>query len=198
MKEKIYVGIDLAKASSRIAVLDSSGESVLKPFSIANSNEEEERYINILLSNRTPGIILLTPTQKDANIINLAGMNYPYVLINSKVASIKSDMVSIDHFQSAKTAVNYLIAKGHKRIAHFAGFKDAYGIVKRIEGYKAALNDNGIEIDEDIIIKDGLSFDGGYRSAEKLINMSKRPTAIFTANDIVAIAAFLLQYHDLW
>jgi transposase len=54
MKEKIYVGIDLAKASSRIAVLDSSGESVLKPFSIANSKGGVKKLLS-KLSGYKPG-----------------------------------------------------------------------------------------------------------------------------------------------
>ena len=57
MKEKIYVGIDLAKVCSRVAVVDGSGEAVFKPFTITNSKEGIKKPLSKLSSYKTGQII---------------------------------------------------------------------------------------------------------------------------------------------
>jgi LacI family transcriptional regulator len=150
---------------------------------------EEEKYINILIRNRAVGILLATPKIDDKNIRHLLEINYPFVLITRKVKGIKTNIVTIDHFKSAKMAVNYLIQKGHRKIAHFSGKERVYGIIKRSEGYKAALIENNIKINNKLIFKNAISIEGGYKSAKELLKMNERPTAIFATEDLVAIGA---------
>lgn len=159
---------------------------------LCNTNydeKEEEKYINILIRNRALGMILATPMIDDKNIQSLLDTNYPFVLITRKVKGLKTNIVTVDHYKAARMAVNYLIKKCHKRIAHFTGNERVYGIIKRLEGYKTALKDNNIEIDSKIIFKNELSIEGGYKSAKELVKMDERPTAIFTTDDLVAIGA---------
>lgn len=150
---------------------------------------EEEKYINILIRNRALGLLLATPSINDKNIKHLLEINYPFVLITRKVKGLKTNIVTVDHFRSSKMVVNYLVQKGHIKIAHFSGNERMYGIIRRLAGYKAALKDNNIKINSKFIFKNAISIEGGYRSAEELIKMRERPTAIFATDDLVAIGA---------
>jgi len=151
--------------------------------------KEERKYIDILIRNRSLGILLATPTINDPNISFLKNIHYPFVLITRKVENIDTNLISVDHFKSAKMAVNYLIQNGHKEIAHFTSPIKVYGFIKRLEGYKSALNANNIKIDEKLIIMNESSLKGGYESAETLFRKNKRPTAIFASDDLIAIGA---------
>lgn len=159
---------------------------------LCNTNyieEEEKKYIDILIRNRVSGIILATATRNDKNVRYLLEIGYPLVLIAREVENTEANLVSVDNYQSAKMAVNYLIQKGHKSIAHFTVNEEVLGLIRRIDGYKSSLKDNKITINESFILKNEMSIEGGYESAEKLLKLDKKPTAIFAADDTVAIGA---------
>ena len=155
----------------------------------SKSFEEEKNYINVLLNNRAPGVVLMTASFDDSNVKYLSKINYPYVLINGKVRGIKSNEVSVNHLLAAKDAVKLLIEKGHRKIAHFNSPNKGYGLLRRIEGYKMSLKENNIEYDSDLLFRGDQTIDGGFSCAEKLIESGKKPTAIFTSNDLMAIGA---------
>ncbi len=160
---------------------------------LCNTNyliEEEKRYIDILIRNRALGILLATPTVNDRNIDILIEKQYPFVLITREIKKLKTNIVSVDHLKSAKMAVNYLIKKGHRKIAHFTGREEIIGTINRLKGYKSALRENGIEVENDLILRHGISsFRAGYESAEDLFNNKIDATAIFASDDLVAIGA---------
>lgn len=160
---------------------------------LCNTNysvEEEKRYIDILLRNRALGIMLATPTIDDKNLFILVEKKYPFVLITREVKKVKSNVVTVDHFKSAKMAVNYLVDKGHKKIAHFTGHEKISGVISRMKGYEEALMENSLEVEDKMIFYHGISsFKAGYKAAEELINTKVRATAIFASDDLVAIGA---------
>ena len=95
------------------------------------------------------------------------------------------DKVIIDNLEGAKEAVKYLIEIGHRRIGFIS---DTVTTKKRFEGYKNALEENNIEIDETLIeIRNGRSEEIGYQAGLKLLSKPNRPTAIFCVNDLIAI-----------
>ena len=115
---------------------------------LCNTNyleEEEKKYIDILIRNRATGLLLATPTLDDNNIKELMARKYPFVLITRKIKGLDSNIVSVNHYKSAKMAVNYLIKKGHKKIAHFTVKENTIGVINRLKGYKAALEENDIK-----------------------------------------------------
>lgn len=160
---------------------------------LCNTNyleEEEKKYINILIRNRATGLLLATPTLDDNNVRELLARKYPFVLITRKVKNLDSNIVSVNHYKSAKMAVNYLIKKGHKKIAHFTVEENTIGVINRLKGYKDALKENDIEFNEDFIFKEIISkIECGYKLAQRLLTSSDRPTAIFASDDLLAIGA---------
>ena len=179
---EISLGVEIEAIKNNIGVI------------LLNTNynmDLEKRGIDILLKNRVMGILLSTPTTKDENVFYLEKRRLPYVLITRKVSGLESNLVTVDHLKSSKMAVNYLIKKGHKRIAHISSYEEIYGILKRKEGYIKSLNQNGIKIDRNLIFYTDLTIDGGYKAARELVNKKyiSKPSAIFCTNDMIAIGA---------
>lgn len=100
----------------------------------------------------------------------------------------KSIIVNADNFTGAYKATQYLIDLGHVAIAHIAGEENQLSSVERLKGYKKALSDHKININEKLIVKGKFTVDGGYKAAKKLL-LKGKPTAIFSSNDSMAIGA---------
>jgi hypothetical protein len=95
--------------------------------------------------------------------------------------------VGIDNFRAACQATEYLIELGHKRISCVTGRLNSAIAIERVEGYKKALLDNGLQIDDDLIIEGDFSLKSGASAASFLLNMRTRPSAVFASNDTMAI-----------
>ena len=157
---------------------------------------KEENYINFLLQIRASGIIFASTRIHDSIIYELKKLKYPFILLSRIHPIIETDFVGVDNELGAKIAVKYLIDKGHKKIAHITGPLDTSPAMQRLNGYKNALKENGIEYDEDLVMTGDFRESGGYECAKKLliINRKKRPTAIFAANDLSAMGAMEAIY----
>lgn len=111
----------------------------------------------------------------------------PCVVINNYVEDLDVSCIAIDNVQGAEQAVAYLIGLGHRKIAHITGDVITQAAAERLEGYKLALKKAGIEINEDYIFKTDYSRGHARQAAEKMINMSKPPSAVFVSSDSMAL-----------
>lgn len=93
------------------------------------------------------------------------------------------DDIFVDSHAAAYSVTNYLIGRGHRRIAMVAGRGGPQGV--RVEGYRAALAEAGGT--DHIVIEDEFNEVGGLRAAEAVLASGYAPTAIFAANDLMAI-----------
>ena len=86
-------------------------------------------------------------------------------------------------------AVEYLIGKGHREIAFIGGLKDISANQERLQGYKEALEFNEIEINENYIASGDFKRESGHHTMKSLLQVRPRPTAVFAANDLLALGA---------
>lgn len=100
----------------------------------------------------------------------------------------KYKSVVIDDVKSSYNAVNFLIKHNHRKIGVLCGLVDNLHTEKRLEGYKAALEKNGITYDSGLVFYSEWERSGGYESAKKLID--KGVTAIWAMNDLMAAGAY--------
>lgn len=151
--------------------------------------EEEEAYLRSLLEKRVDGIIL-GATQVDSPIVNLLKeIDIPFVFV-SRLPSEREqyDYVVVDNVLGGYVATRYLLSLGHTRIAYFAGRWTTSSNLDRFEGYKKALEEAGIDVREEYIYHGEFTIDGGYREGIRMLSTAKdRPTAVFCANDAMAI-----------
>jgi LacI family transcriptional regulator len=99
------------------------------------------------------------------------------------------DNLMADNVEAARTAVNYLIERGHTRIGMVAGVAGTPPRERRVIGYSQALAEHHIPLDEILIRAGDFTESGGYEGMQELLKLSPRPTAVFAANDLMAIGA---------
>ena len=161
---------------------------------VSRSNENVEREIinlNAFYANRVAGVLasISQTTIDGSHFQKIIDNKVPVVFFDRVLEDIDSCKVVINDQESAYTAVKYLLAKGYKRIAHFAGSTDINISKYRCAGYRKALTETGIEIDENLIISGGLHEEDGYKAFEQLLALPVLPEAIFAVNDPVALGA---------
>ncbi|HEY71755.1 MAG TPA: substrate-binding domain-containing protein, partial [Thermoflexia bacterium] len=99
------------------------------------------------------------------------------------------DSVLTDNAQGGRLATHHLIELGHRRIGCITGPSDVTPSADRVTGYRQALEEGSIPVDEALIIKGGFQYESGYRAARQLLAMDDAPTAIFACNDLMAVGA---------
>jgi LacI family transcriptional regulator/LacI family repressor for deo operon, udp, cdd, tsx, nupC, and nupG len=113
----------------------------------------------------------------------------PIVFFNRVCDDMEVPKVLVDDFDGSYKAVEHLIRRGRKRIAHLAGPSSLLISEKRLNGYKAALKRNNLEIDEDLIISYDLNINKVPIYINHFLNLENPPDAIFAINDPSAIEA---------
>lgn len=109
--------------------------------------------------------------------------------LNSHKAIFKKCLiVNSDNYIGAYEAIKYLIKLNHKNIAHITGDMEKFSSVERLQGYKQALTDYNIPIQNNLIVKGAFLESSGYNLTKKLL-LKQKPTAIFLGDDVMAIGA---------
>lgn len=178
--------------------------------------ETEMKYIAMLKEQFVKGIILSSTFVMDSIIKELKERDIKYVMVNRMTTESDAPYIRTDDIKGEFDAVKYLIGLGHKRIAHIAGPFYADTSIKRIQGYTRALVESGLKYDNRYLIEASrFEEKEGYEACKRLLNNPeiKRPTAITTGNDLLAIGAThaikeaglkipddisLVGYNDIW
>ncbi len=148
---------------------------------------KESEYVKSISDGMTDGLLLIVPLTPASYITAMQNQKFPYVLIDQSDSTSTSYIVDSTNWQGAYDATTYLIELGHRNIAHITGLMGLNSATERLEGYKAALFDHNIPLNEDYILHGNFYHQQGYMHAQTLVNLSNRPTAIFAANDLTAI-----------
>lgn len=147
----------------------------------------EARCVENLRSKGVDGIIFTSIRTNDESVRRLHEEGFPFVLINRQVENLDLDYVGVDNERGAYKAVKYLISLGHERIGYIGGAIHSTASKARHDGYRKALEDHGIEYDPALVEEGYLKQEGGYAAARRLLAPANRPTAIFAANDLMAL-----------
>lgn len=160
---------------------------------LANSDEnvsKEKDYIDTVLSARVDGV-LYAPAG-DESIVHLERLRshrIPFVLLDREVPGIECDLVVGDSRAGARQLTEHLIELGHRRIALMNGAPDVSTARERMAGYIEALKLGGIEVREDLICEIGYTKFNAEQTIERLIQLPEPPTALFAANNFLALEA---------
>lgn len=159
---------------------------------VCDTNEDlvmEIDHINLLVDKGIDGLILLPVGQKSEHIVRLNVENVPFVLVDRYFDDVESNSVVVDNYRGAFDAIEHVISHGHTRIGIIKGLADTYTTKERLRGYKDALRQNGIPLDESLIVGGSYRTETGYGETKKLLNMAAPPTAIFATGDLIALGA---------
>ncbi len=142
----------------------------------------ERRSLSRLSGTLIDGVIMVTPT------VVTAVSEVPIVAIDPHTGPADLPTVESDSFGGARAAVAYLIGLGHERIGYIAGRPDLRSSIARDAGYRSALADAGLPVDPSLVGVGRYEQDIAREAAVALLSRRDRPTAIFAANDLSAIA----------
>src|SRR4051794_4960079 len=146
--------------------------------------QRERAMLEALLEYRTDGLILVSPRLSGGGIAADVG-SLPCVVIGRRVRSAQVDCVMTDEALGSHEAIGHLVGLGHERIVHVDGGQGA-GAAPRRAGYLRAMADAGLQRRAKVLAGD-FTEDAGVRAAEKLLRAGRLPTAVFAANDLVAV-----------
>ena len=151
----------------------------------------ERKAVRALAQGRVDGIVLspLHLTPEDLQPAIECGVALVVFGALHELADSEVDRLAVNNEQAAHTAVSHLIDRGHTRIAMIAGEADTPARLERVRGYQRALGDRAIPHDEILIRGGDFTQAGGYQTMRELLRLQPRPTAVFAANDLMAMGA---------
>ncbi len=150
----------------------------------------EVNYMDIYRQKRVDGFVLLSPGSFHKQIIeSLNTGNVPFVSTARIAAEPSMTYVDVNNFEGASLLMEHLISLGHRRIA-FIGKPTLQSSQDRLSAYQAALEKAGIPYDPGLaLVTDTSSVESGHEYTLRLLQSEQPPTAIFLANDVMAIGA---------
>jgi LacI family transcriptional regulator len=150
----------------------------------------EARCLDVLQSRRVDGIIVLMGRLSDKALIQRAKIQ-PLVVTGRELKAPGLFTLNFDNFEGARLATQHLIQLGHRRIAFISGDADHPDAAERLRGYRSAMQEMGIAPDPALIVPGDYREQSGLLAVESLLQTHQRFTAIFAANDQMALGAAL-------
>jgi DNA-binding LacI/PurR family transcriptional regulator len=149
---------------------------------------DAEPYGDLLRSGRTDGLVISGPRRDDPELRETAAAGFPLVLQGS-LPGVNVPSVDVDNVAGARTAVEHLVALGHRRIGCITNAPLAYtSAQERVDGYRQALAEAGIGGDPVWIQEGAFDAPSGHRAMTALLERTN-VSAVFVASDVVAFGA---------
>ena len=146
--------------------------------------------VETLLGRKVDGLIVIGSVLPRDELDRVNAI-LPTVVVGREIEGWKNQCLFIDNEQAGYDATRHLLELGHRQIAHITGIKDHQDSVRRMDGYRRALTEAGIAIDEELICEGHFDGNSGVMAIQNLLNKSKSFSAIFAANDMMAFGARL-------
>lgn len=139
------------------------------------------------MRGRVDGLIAMAPNIDLAEAVRDVSRHFPVTLLNPGFAVDGCRAVSVANFEGAYAMVRHLAALGHRRIAMIKGPERNFDADERHRGYIAALRDLRLDADPDLQLPGDFTESSGFDSAVRILDLESPPTAVFAANDCMAI-----------
>lgn len=158
---------------------------------LCNADEDpakEATYLQLAIAENVAGVIL-TPSGPATDLRAMIGAGIHVVLVDRRLPGIAADCVVADNVAGAMQAVNHLLASGYRRIACISGPLSTTTGSERLLGYRRALEEAGVEIDDALIRVADFREQGGRQAAHELLALEAPPDAVFIANNRMTAGA---------
>jgi LacI family transcriptional regulator len=153
----------------------------------------ERRIIQTLINRRVDGLVIVGG-QLPFNALSEIEKDLPLIIVARAVPELPERCIFTDNFRGAYEATKFLIEYGHRKIVHITGDPIQEDAVRRLEGYRQALGDAGIEFNPALVIEGSFRRQSGVLAVETLIARGQTFSAIFAANDQMAFGARLALF----
>ncbi len=153
-----------------------------------NDPEHEMHLLGMLFSKAVDGAVLLAPKLDSRTISDLA-KKYTLAMCLERLDNCEILCVTIDNERAGYDATNYLLGKGRRRIGLLTTEVRTQSSIDRENGYKRALKEAGMPLDEKLIYYGNYDAESGTKGCETLMKLSSPPDAIFSISDTISIGA---------
>lgn len=171
----------IAGAAGYSAILCNSGENA----------EREQRNLQMLLSQRADGIILMPTRDTWPNrVATLSSLPMAAILVDRMLDGLDIDSVTIDNRMAGRLAAAHLLELGHRRIGVIMGSPEHQIARHRLDGFRDEIVARGVALDERLVCKDNFTEQAAHDAALGLLSCADRPTAIFATNNHMAFGLF--------
>jgi LacI family transcriptional regulator len=156
---------------------------------VAGSHSSTDEILAVMRTTRgrVDGVIVMAPDLDAETIERDVPATLPLVAMNCRLLGSHFDSISIDNYGGAYAMVRHLTGVGHERIAFLTGPAHNYEASERLRGYRDALLACGGEVRDELEIAGDFTEESGQRGARAACALRPRPTAIFAANDGMAL-----------
>lgn len=153
------------------------------------------KTVEALLNRGVEALVLLDHDLSDETILKLAE-NYPLVTVNRIVPGLEKYAQLVDDFVGGYKATRHLIDMGHTRIVHIMTDPHFPGAYERVDGYRQAHADKGLDVDASLIFHAENSAESAMRIINDLVTNSVEFTAVFAQMDFLALGVLVALYHQ--
>jgi len=153
-----------------------------------DSSEREDAYLRVLRSRQVDGILIASSFMADGTIAELRRDRFPFVLVNRGTRGTDDLAVLVDNEKGVAAALDHLVDLGHRRIGIVAGPQTTMTGRQRLAAARVTLRGRGVKLDASLVsVAEAFSQEAGYRAARRLLVGVELPTAVFGANDLLAL-----------
>ncbi len=159
--------------------------------------DKELVYANVLMEKQVDGIIFVAAGLSTEHIQAILDRQSPVVVVDRDLPDVEVDAVLCDNLGGGYTATQHLIQLGHRRIGCITGPSDVTPSAERVMGYRRALAEHGLPLDETLICRGDFQFASGAAAMRYFLSLPEPPTAVFACNDLMAVGA-ISAATELW
>jgi DNA-binding LacI/PurR family transcriptional regulator len=156
----------------------------------------EETYTQFFTRRGMRGVILRSTAESRVVCRTIADEGFPMVVVSERIEVPNVNYVDCDSKTDSVKAVEYLISLGHRRIAFGMHVIPDTDHLDRFEGYRQALINNALPVDERLVFKQAASLPGGATAMAMITRMASPPTAVYFADPLLAVGA-VNKAHEL-
>ncbi|WP_123468461.1 MULTISPECIES: LacI family DNA-binding transcriptional regulator [unclassified Streptomyces] len=184
--------VDVARGAERAARQAGLGVMVCNS---GQSPAEEAEYLGLFAEQRVCGVLVTPADATGHNLESFSRHRIPYVLVDRVASGTGTCAVSVDDVRGGALAVGHLVSAGHRSVAYVSGPGDLHQIRDRRTGALSALAEAGLEPEALVEIpSDRLDVAAGRDAGARLLGLVPRPTAVFCANDLLALGVLQALY----
>ncbi len=162
-------------------------------FSIESSSSQNKSYLDLCAERHVEGAIFIGFEKDDPQIEELCQTKLPILMIEKMASGQNMSCITVDNKKGIQLGMKYLFDLGHKRIAFIKGHFAAEVSQKRFETYCSEMDSRNLS-SEGLIYEGDFSLDSGYKIGNEIAATRPLPTAIFSANDLMAIGVMRAFY----
>ncbi len=192
------IGVLLPSVSGRFATLllhgiENAAHSLGYSVIVCNTDNDGTRtmeYLQVLAEKQVEGIIYTSEWVKDEYGDAFQRMGIPVILVSTMSTKFRLPYVKVDDRSAAYHATRFLLQNGHRRIGMIAGTRtDQIAGVPRVEGFRQAMEEAGLAVEESDIAYGSFGFRSGVAAMAELWARASGLTAVFCASDEMAVGA---------